>query len=117
MANENPLFTTPAILQLQNFSEDREEVIVCRAFTLHPNRPNPFSNSTTIDFELPESGSVNLSIYNPYGARLYHRSRTFPEGTNEWQVDASDLPHTGLYIYRLSFNGEFHSGRMMKMEN
>ena len=117
MANENPLFTTPAILQLQNLSEDREEVIANRSFTLHPNRPNPFSNSTIIDFKLPESGSVNLSIYNPYGARLYHRSRTYPEGTNEWQVDASDFPHTGLYIYRLSFNGAFHTGRMLRMEN
>ena len=113
----NPLFTTPAILQLQNFSEDREEVIANRSFTLHPNRPNPFSNSTTIDFKLPESGVVNLSIYNPYGARLYHQSRIFPEGTNEWRIEAADLPHTGFYIYRLSFNGEFHAGRMLKVEN
>ena len=117
MAKEDPLFIAPAILQLQTLCEDRVEAIASSSFTLHPNRPNPFASSTTIDFELPESGSVNLSIYNPYGARLYHQSRTFSEGTNEWQIDESDIPHTGLYIYRLSFNGEFHSGRMLKMEN
>jgi hypothetical protein len=117
MAKEDPLFIAPAILQLQTLSEDRVEAIASSSFTLHPNRPNPFANSTTIDFELPESGSVNLSIYNPYGARLYHQSRIFPEGTNEWRIEAADLPHTGFYIYRLSFNGEFHSGRMLKMEN
>nr|MBS0036753.1 BspA family leucine-rich repeat surface protein [Saprospiraceae bacterium] len=95
-------------------SEDNPEAT---AFLLHHNYPNPFINTTTIGFELPETGPVHLSIYNSYGGKLYHQSKVFPEGENKWKIETSDLPNSGFYLYRLGFKGEFHPGRMMKMKN
>jgi hypothetical protein len=34
------------------------------------NYPNPFSNSTTISFELPEAGQVNLKVYDMLGKEV-----------------------------------------------
>ncbi len=37
------------------------------AYRLSPNYPNPFNPETWIDYQLPRSGSVNVSIYNASG--------------------------------------------------
>ena len=39
-------------------------------FRLLRNYPNPFNASTTIAFEIPESGSITLSIYNIEGQKV-----------------------------------------------
>ena len=93
-----------------------EEASESAAFLLHHNYPNPFTQTTTISFELPESGAVNLSIYNPYGGRFYHQSRHFDAGSNEWLIEGGELPHSGFYIYRLGFGGEVLPGRMLRLE-
>jgi hypothetical protein len=41
-------------------------------FNLYPNHPNPFSNVTTIRYDLPEPAHVNLTIYDVSG-RVVHR--------------------------------------------
>nr|MBS0037815.1 BspA family leucine-rich repeat surface protein [Saprospiraceae bacterium] len=98
------------------FSEWEEEPLEYTSFEIEPNRPNPFTTHTVIDFELNKTGPVHLSIYNSYGGKLYHQSRVFPEGKNEWRIEAADLPNSGFYLYKLGFDGEFYPGRMLKME-
>jgi hypothetical protein len=64
--------------------------------------PNPFSNFTTIEYELEHSANVNLSIYNHLGQRVADLvDGTQVTGTHQVQWDAEGLP-TGIYYYRLS---------------
>ena len=86
------------------------------AFLLHSNHPNPFTSHTTISFDLPQPGTVQLSIYNPYGGQVYHQSRHFDTGSQSWLIEGGELPHAGFYIYRLGFNGEVLPGRMLRLE-
>jgi len=39
-------------------------------FQLHQNVPNPFGASTSIDFDLAQSGDVNVSVYDVAGRRV-----------------------------------------------
>lgn len=39
-------------------------------FMLYPNYPNPFNPSTTIAYDLPEIGSVNIAIYDVLGREV-----------------------------------------------
>ena len=65
-------------------------------FALHAAYPNPFNPSTTISFDLPESGKVSLNVYDLKGALV---------GTllNENKV-------AGTYQYRWTPNSELASG-------
>ena len=82
-------------------------------FTLSQNYPNPFNPSTIIDFTLPNSEFVNLSIYNILGQKvvtLVNGARK--AGTYSLTFDASDLA-SGWYIYRLQTDTHVMSHKML----
>ncbi len=70
---------------------------------LYQNRPNPFSDQTDIDFELPENGEVTMTLYNVTGQIIKTISRTGVKGLNTWTLSKSDINTTGLVYYKLEF--------------
>jgi len=84
-----------------------------RKFSLNQNYPNPFNPSTTIDFALPKSEFVDLSVYNTLGQKvitLVNGNRN--AGTYTVQFDASDLA-SGWYIYRLQTESNVMTKKML----
>ncbi len=71
-------------------------------FALAQNYPNPFNPSTTIEYSVPASGHVTLSVYDALGKEVA-RLVDGPEaaGTRVVRFDASELS-SGIYVYRLS---------------
>jgi hypothetical protein len=68
---------------------------------LEQNYPNPFQNSTSIRYTLPEDGPVSLTIYNSAGnevANLVNVDQT--AGTHVVEFGAERLP-PGIYFCRL----------------
>ena len=67
-----------------------------------PNYPNPFNNSTTIQFTLPEESRVSITIYDVNGRRVktLRDNVRLSAGYHSFQVDASRLA-SGMYIYRV----------------
>ena len=85
-------------------------------FTLAQNYPNPFNPSTQINFSLPESGQVNLKVYNMLGQTvqvLVNELRN--AGNHTINFDASSLS-SGVYIYQLEFDGKVLSNKMVLMK-
>lgn len=70
-------------------------------FELHQNRPNPFSQETTISFTLPETNTTELSIYDLNGRKIYSINKMGSKGYNEVLIPQSVLKSSGVYIYRL----------------
>ncbi|MBD3232359.1 MAG: T9SS type A sorting domain-containing protein [candidate division Zixibacteria bacterium] len=76
------------------------------------NSPNPFNAATTITYQLPESGNVNLSVYNLSGqkvATLEDGHRNAGEHSATW--DASNYS-SGIYFYKLTAGDRVITKRM-----
>ncbi|MBP1648999.1 MAG: Por secretion system C-terminal sorting protein [Bacteroidetes bacterium] len=78
---------------------DQEETPA--TFSLDQNFPNPFNPSTTIQFSLPRSAQVSLTVVNLIGEKVATLvSRRIEQGTHAIQWNASGIP-SGMYFYRL----------------
>jgi len=71
-------------------------------YALQQNYPNPFNPSTTINYELPGSSVVRLSVYDILGrevSELVNEQKT--PGSYEVKFDGSNLA-SGVYFYRFT---------------
>ncbi len=65
------------------------------------NYPNPFSNKTTIEFELDEPAAVRLTLWDVSGKRLaVILDQSMSAGQHSHTLSARDLP-SGTYFLRL----------------
>ncbi len=72
---------------------------------LYQNRPNPFDQSTTIAFYLPQSGEARLAIYDMAGKAVYDHTAFYDKGYQEISIDRTDLIASGVYYYQLQVGG------------
>jgi photosystem II stability/assembly factor-like uncharacterized protein len=81
-------------------------------YSLNQNYPNPFNPETTIHYQLPASGDVQLGIYNVLGQKVStlvsERQRA---GSYEVTWDASGFT-SGVYYYRIEVD-EFQDVKKM----
>ncbi len=82
-------------------------------FVLYQNMPNPFNVETTIPFDIVQSGTVELMIYDVLGRILYTVKHDAAAGYNEIVVPASALNATGLVMYTLKANDTQQTKRMI----
>ncbi len=87
-------------------------------FRLFANYPNPFNPTTVIPFGLPRAGEVEIAIYTPLGQKVRTLVQgRYGSGVHKVQWDGRDdrgVPVTsGVYIYRLSVNGQFQDARKL----
>jgi hypothetical protein len=70
-------------------------------FNLYQNYPNPFNPTTNIEYDLPTSAHVYLTIYDILGRRVAILvDELQPKGKKWVEFDASRLS-SGVYFYRL----------------
>jgi hypothetical protein len=73
-------------------------------YALYQNYPNPFNPVTTIRFDLPEDGHVELVVYDILGRKVRTLLNEFKEaGSYKIRFDAGDLA-SGIYFYKLRVN-------------
>lgn len=83
---------------------------------LASNYPNPFTLSTTIEYELKTQNEVMLTVYTIMGgeiANLVNEKQT--AGKYFVRFDASDMDN-GIYIYRLKVGSFEVRGKMLLMK-
>jgi hypothetical protein len=87
-------------------------------FALDQNYPNPFNPSTQIEYSLPKSGRVTLTIYNIMGQEVAKLVDGVQEaGVYNVQWNASNLA-SGMYIYRINVdheNGNFTASKRLML--
>lgn len=70
-------------------------------FSLSQNYPNPFNPETKIEFTLPRSGYIELTVFDLMGRKVRTLiERTMASGDHTVNFNSEELP-SGTYIYRL----------------
>jgi hypothetical protein len=75
-------------------------------FEVFQNAPNPAHSSTNIDFYLPASGNVQLSLFDVNGRVVAEQNGHFTEGYQRFVVsDLERFPAGTMLYYRVLANG------------
>ena len=83
---------------------------------LGQNYPNPFNGQTTIEYQVPTSGKVQLIFTDALG-RMIKMFNEDEAKAGSYTVDFnSNMMKPGIYFYTLIFNGERITKRMMITE-
>lgn len=88
-----------------------EQTIAPGTFQLEQNYPNPFNPSTTIRYDIPSKGRVQLLVFNTLGMKVRTLIDDIQERGNytlEWdgKDDNGNLLSTGIYFYQLLSAGQ-----------
>ncbi|KPL17023.1 MAG: hypothetical protein AMS26_02355, partial [Bacteroides sp. SM23_62] len=111
----NRVLSDAEVMALYDMPVSTGKPITSRAFELSQNYPNPFTSTTTIKFSQQEKGYTTLKLYNTVGQEVATLiSEELMPGNYEYIWDASDMP-TGIYLYRLSVNGNEETKKLFKM--
>ena len=72
-----------------------------RTFNGVQNSPNPFSDMTTVSFDLTKNETVAFNVYDLTGKNVYSRNIDARAGNNAFDLDASAF-NQGVYFYSIS---------------
>ncbi len=80
------------------------------------NYPNPFSTSTTIEYELQQHSTVQITIYNHLGEQIELISEKYqPMGKHQFTWHAENQP-AGVYYCTLRTVSRMQTAKMIKMK-
>jgi hypothetical protein len=82
-----------------------ESLNATNAFTLGQNIPNPATNSTRIDYSIPEAGEIVFHVHSISGQLLYSKTIDTKRGTNSIELNTS-LFAAGVYVYSMEYKGQ-----------
>ena len=118
--SDGTIFTSDIEGRLTVINFDRTAVGVAHEIDALPaqplligNYPNPFNPQTTIEFYLPEAGSVNLSLFNLKGELIQVLADgDLVAGHHAYSWSGKDAA-AGIYFYRLITDHAVKSGKML----
>ena len=80
---------------------------------LHRNYPNPFDRMTTIEYRLEKPAFVNIAVFDQTGRLIKElASKQMPTGMHKINWDATQNK-PGIYFYRIEFDGNQLSNKMI----
>ena len=77
--------------------------------------PNPFSTSIAIEYELSQSGTVRLTIYNQLGGQVDSIEQSQAQGLNKIIWFAKNNLTNGIYYFKLQVGEQVATGKMVLM--
>ena len=103
----------PLLTSFQNTTGiDNQNEVFLTEFELHQNYPNPFNPVTVISYSLPQSGIVNLKVYDLLGKKVAALVQDYqPAGKYKVEFNASSLSG-GIYYYEI-ITSEFRQTKKM----
>ena len=89
-----------------------------KTFELLQNYPNPFNPTTTIEYQLPKTGNVEIKVFSINGQlvkTIESTHQTIGSHTVTWdgRNNNGQTIASGLYIYQVVFENSVLSKKMM----
>jgi len=118
--NEGVWFSNPdSGYSINNISllGNNENRNIPKTFSLNQNYPNPFNPVTTLRYDLPENGPVNITIYDMLGRQvktLINQTQDAGYKSLIWDAtnDYGKPVSAGIYLYQIQA-GEYISTKKM----
>ena len=97
---------------LTDLNENSENIPT--GFLIAQNYPNPFNPSTTIEFNLPQSGNVQILVHNILGQLIDSREQFLTAGSYsiKWNARGS----AGVYFYTIKTEKESITNKMILLD-
>jgi hypothetical protein len=77
--------------------------------------PNPFSERSGIQIDLPAAGQIDLKVFGPLGNLLHSRNLNLPAGRNEIILNAADVnQQTGVFSVSIQYGGSAQILKLMR---
>ncbi|MBC8386020.1 MAG: T9SS type A sorting domain-containing protein [Candidatus Cloacimonetes bacterium] len=124
---ESPALPEPVQYAFNFSTEDAlatDENLITENIILSQNYPNPFSEKTTISYELSAKDKkiTRIEIYNAKGQKIkYYTNQQISQSTNQqivWDgkdMNGKDVPN-GVYLYKLSTSNTQRSRKMILLK-
>jgi hypothetical protein len=81
-------------------------------FEVSQNKPNPFDNTTNINFDAASSGAFTFQVINLLGEVVHQEQFNGKRGENTFTFTSNDL-NQGVYLYSLSNGSNTVTKRMV----
>jgi hypothetical protein len=78
-----------------------DKAVNSNEFVLYQNRPNPFTESTVVGFNLPEADYVKITVFDVTGKTVHIESGDFEKGYNEVKMSSKDIKAKGVLYYQI----------------
>ena len=90
-------------------------------FALHQNYPNPFNPVTTLRYDLPEAGLVNITIYDMLGREvktLVNQTQDAGYKSIIWNAtnDYGKPVSAGIYLYQIQAGQYMQTKKMLLLK-
>jgi subtilisin-like proprotein convertase family protein len=86
------------------------------AYTLMQNKPNPFTDKTSISFTLPENGQAILKVFDLTGKTIKVVSGDYSKGENTIELMKSELGTSVVLMYQLESGTYTETKKMIILE-
>ncbi|MBN1970571.1 MAG: T9SS type A sorting domain-containing protein [Candidatus Delongbacteria bacterium] len=96
---------------LDGGSSDVVEGNEVKEFSITQNYPNPFNPTTTINFTMPKSGKIFISVFDVNGSTVLTEEINSNMGLNSYKFDGTGLS-SGIYYYKIKFDSQILAGKM-----
>ncbi len=96
--------------------EETKVDVIPNEFNLEQNYPNPFNPSTTINFALPVSSHIVLSVYNSLGEKVSELvNKDLSAGYHTINFKADNFS-SGIYFYKIKTSGFVSVKKMLLLK-
>lgn len=82
-------------------------------FHILQNKPNPFSDVTSIGFYTPFDDRIELQVFNILGVLVHKETLGVPPGEYDFEFNGQSLP-PGTYFYRVNNQNQYQTGKFIK---
>ena len=92
-----------------------------KSYKIHQNHPNPFNPVTTLRYDLPEDGMVNITVYDMMGRvikNLVNVHQNAGYKSIQWNAtnNAGQPVSAGLYLYTIQASGFMQTKKMILLK-
>jgi hypothetical protein len=94
----------------------RFEYSIENDLVVYQNNPNPFTDETSISFNLPQDDNVEIKILDATGKILYTENRYFTKGLNHITLSKNDLNTRGVLYYSMKVQNDIITKKMILID-